>query len=214
VTAHEPARLFLPGFAAPVSLYARGLPDGWTPLEPPALRQARDLDAYVGWLVREVERRPGPVRLAGHSMGGALAVLAAAAVPERVAGLTLVSPAGLPLTKPVWESVTDFGGQLRAGLIPLREVAASALQTVRAPAAAVRVARRLRALDLTRELELVRAARIPASVVACTTDTLVTADHCRRIAAMLGAQYRELRLTGGHMWMLSAWPVLADELGS
>jgi pimeloyl-ACP methyl ester carboxylesterase len=207
-------RLFLPGFGAPASLYTRGLPDGWTALDPPAFRHAPDLEAYVGWLVREVERSPAPVRLAGHSMGGALSVLAAAAVPDRVAGLTLVSPAGLPLTKPVRASIADFGGHLRAGLIPLWAIAATAAQTVRAPTAAVRIARRLRGLDLTRELGLVRAARIPASVVACTTDTLVTADHCRRIARMLGAQYRELRLSGGHMWMFSDWPVLADELAA
>jgi pimeloyl-ACP methyl ester carboxylesterase len=206
------SRLFLPGFAAPVSLYERGLPAGWTALDPPAFRHAPDLEAYVRWLVREIERRPAPVRLAGHSMGGALAVLAAATVPDRVAGLTLVSPAGLPLTKPVRASVADFGGQLRAGLIPLREVASTAVEALRAPAAVARIARRLRALDLTRELEVVQAARIPAVVVACTTDTLVTADHCRRIASKLGAQYRELALAGGHLWMLSAWPVFAGEL--
>lgn len=212
---HTPGtRLFLPGFAAPAGLYSRGLPDGWTALEPPPFRQARDLDALVEWLVDELERRPEPVQLAGHSMGGALAVLAASAVPDRVAGLTLVSPAGLPLVKPIRACVADFLRQARSGLFPLREIAVSAADAVRAPAAAVGIARRLRALDLTRELEAVRAARIPAVVVACSTDTLVTADHCRRIASMLGAQYRELSLTGGHMWMLSAWPLLAAELAT
>jgi pimeloyl-ACP methyl ester carboxylesterase len=207
-------RLFLPGFGAPPGLYRRGLPDGWRELDPPAFREAPDLDALNDWIVREVQRRPAPVWLAGHSMGGALAVLAASAVPDRVAGLTLVSPAGLPLTKSVHACAADFLRQLRAGLLPLRGVATSAARTLRAPAAAIRVARRLRALDLTGELELVRSARVPAVVVACTTDTLVTADHCRRIASMLGARYRELPLAGGHTWMLSAWPVLAAELAA
>jgi len=50
------------------------------------------------------------------------------------------------------------------------------------------------------------------TVVGVVTDTLVTPDHCRRAAGLLGATYRELTVEGGHMWMLSAWPALARML--
>ena len=39
-------------------------------------------------------------------------------------------------------------------------------------------------------------------MIGCATDTLTTAAHCRRVATLAGADYRELELTGGHMWML------------
>lgn len=67
---------------------------------------------------------------------------------------------------------------------------------------------------LSGEMRRVCAARIDTTVVGCSTDTLVTADHCRRSADLLGARYRELPLAGGHMWMLGAWPALAAELAA
>ena len=70
------------------------------------------------------------------------------------------------------------------------------------------------ALDLSVEMRRVSAAGIDTTVVGCSTDTLVTAAHCRRAADLLGARYRELPLAGGHMWMLDAWPTLAAELAA
>jgi hypothetical protein len=51
-----------------------------------------------------------------------------------------------------------------------------------------------------------------AEVVACASDTLVTPLHCRRVAELLGGEYRELDLAGGHTWMLDSWPQLAQLL--
>jgi pimeloyl-ACP methyl ester carboxylesterase len=145
-------------------------------------------------------------------MGGALALLAAVTVPERISSLVLFAPAGLPLTKPLRDSARDCGAQLRRGLYRRADVLNGLKQFARAPAAAVRLAAAVRSLELTAELEIVRGHGIPVKVVSCTTDTLVTVGHCRRIAELLAAAHRELPLAGGHMWMLRDWPAFSAEL--
>jgi pimeloyl-ACP methyl ester carboxylesterase len=202
--------LFLPGWGAPAGLYRPGLPAGWRVATPPGF----DLAEHRVWLERELDSRPGPVVLGGHSMGGALALLTAAARPDLVRRLILISPAGLPLRKPLRASGRDFVRQVVAGRYPRREVAVAVVRVARAPRAALRLARAVHDLDLTGEMRRVRAAAIPVTVVGCTTDTLVTTEHTRRAARLLGAGYRELALAGGHMWMLGAWPVLAAELST
>jgi pimeloyl-ACP methyl ester carboxylesterase len=152
------------------------------------------------------------VTLAGHSMGGALALAAAARRPACVRRLVLVSPAGLPIVKPIRRSLADFTLQLAQRRYPAAQAAPAVAAALRAPGAAWRLARSIRTLDLNAEMRRVRASGIDTTVVACTTDTLVTAAHCRLAAALLGARYRELPLDGGHMWMLRAWPRLAAEL--
>lgn len=200
-------KLFLPGFGASGRLYARGLGHGWEALDPPSFRITHGVFArYRGWLDRELDRSNEAVWLAGHSMGGALAVLAAASVPERVARLTLVCPAGLPLRKPIPHSLGQFVSQVARRRYDLRELRREVGQALDAPRAAVRLARSVRALDLSLEMQRVRASGIPTEVVGCATDTLVTPAHCRTAATLLGADYRELALDGGHMWMLTAWP--------
>jgi homoserine acetyltransferase len=67
----------------------------------------------------------------------------------------------------------------------------------------------VRRFDVSSELRAVRAAGIQAEVIACASDTLVTPAHSRAIARLLGADYRELALDGGHMWMLTAWPAFS-----
>jgi pimeloyl-ACP methyl ester carboxylesterase len=200
-------KLFLPGFGASGRLYARGLGHGWQALDPPSFLATDGIFArYRRWLARELERSDEPVWLAGHSMGGALAVLAAASDPDRVARLTLVCPAGLPLRKPIRRSLTLFAGQVVRRRYDTRELRREVGQALGAPRAALRLARAVRALDLSSEMRNVRASGIPTEVVACATDTLVTPAHCRAAATLLGADYRELALDGGHMWMLTAWP--------
>jgi pimeloyl-ACP methyl ester carboxylesterase len=193
---------FLPGWGAPPSLYAAGLPAGWTTLRAPSFALTKgSLERYVDWLAAIVAAEPRPVALGGHSMGAALAIMAAHRHPARVDRLVLVGPAGLPLTKPLAASLRDFARQLAGRAYP-REVARSIADGARAPRAALRLARAVRALELERELASLRAWGVPCHVVACTSDTLTTSAHCERIATLAAADYRELRLPGGHMWML------------
>jgi pimeloyl-ACP methyl ester carboxylesterase len=208
----QPA-LFLPGWGAPAALYAPGLPSQWSVLDPPSFATSGgSLAAYRRWLGGELSLR-GRSPLGGHSMGAALAILAAAESPELVERLVLVGPAGMPLQKPMAASVAEFLRQVARGVYP-RVAAARALAAVaRAPRAALALAEEVRALDLRRECARVRAAAIPALVVGCSTDTLVTRGHAQALADALGADYRELSLAGGHMWMLHAHELLARVLG-
>lgn len=200
-------KLFLPGFGASGHLYSRGLGDDWRALEPPSFRATNgSLTAYRAWIGSELQRSDEPVWLAGHSMGGALAVLAAAAEPARVGRLTLVSPAGLPLRKPIAASIALFTAQVARGRYELREIRREVGHALRAPRATLRLARAVRGLDLTAEMGRVRANGIRTDVIACATDTLVTPAHCRAAADLLGANYRVVDLDGGHMWMLTSWP--------
>jgi pimeloyl-ACP methyl ester carboxylesterase len=208
-------RLFLPGFGAPAGLYRPALAAGWMALEPPPFRSTRGaLASYRAWLEEELDRRVQPVWLAGHSMGGALAVLAAADRPERVARLTLISPAGLPLQKPMGASLADLGRQFAARSYAAADALAAVSRALAAPRSALRLAREVHGLDLSLEMERVRRSGVPVEVVACASDTLVTPSHCRRQAQLLGAQYRHLSLQGGHMWMLAAPDQLAAVLVS
>jgi len=197
-----PRALFVPGWGAPAALYEPGLPASWAAVEPPSFAASGGtLREYRRWLATELRRR-GPSPLGGHSMGAALAILAAADAPELVERLVLVAPAGLPLTKPMGRSLADFACQLIRGTYPPRTAAAAVLAVARAPRAALALAREIRRLDLRRECARIREAGIPALVVGCSTDTLVTCDRARTLADALGAAYEELDLGGGHMWML------------
>jgi pimeloyl-ACP methyl ester carboxylesterase len=197
------SRLFLPGWGAPGALYRPGLPKSWDVFEPPSFAvSGGSLAPYRYWLELELRGR-GRSSLAGHSMGGALAILAAAETPELVERLVLIAPAGLPIDKPIRQSLCDFLRQLVTGDYP-RELALNALlAVVRAPRAALALAQYVRALDLRRECVRVRAAGIPTTVIGCVTDTLVTTDRTRSLARALGARYEEFDLSGGHMWMLA-----------
>ena len=197
------SRLFLPGWGAPAALYEPALPAHWDVLEPPSFAvSGGSLAPYRRWLELELRGR-GRSRLAGHSMGGALAILAAAETPELVERLVLIAPAGLPLDKPIRQSLRDFVRQIASGDYPHRIALAALLALARAPRSALALAQHLRTLDLSRECARVRAAGIPTTVIGCVTDTLVTTDRTRALAAALGARYEELDLRGGHMWMLA-----------
>jgi pimeloyl-ACP methyl ester carboxylesterase len=205
--------LFVPGWGATAGLYRRGLPAGWDVLELPTFRAGRgDLDAYAGYLRAEIERRPGPVTLAGHSLGAALALLAAAEAPESVERLILLSPSGLPLVKPLRASAVTFVGQLMARRYPWRELARALTNAALAPRAALRLARQVHDLDLTPALERIRSQGTRCTVIACTEDRLATPEHCRRLATLLDAEYRELQARDGHIWMITDPERLKREL--
>jgi pimeloyl-ACP methyl ester carboxylesterase len=201
--------VFLPGWGAPAALYTPALPASWDVLEPPGFAASGgSLAPYRRWLELELRGR-GRSRLAGHSMGGALAILAAAETPELVERLVLIAPAGLPLNKPIRQSLRDFARQLSGGDYPHRLALTALLALARAPRSAFALAQHLRSLDLRPECARVRAAGIPTTVYGCASDTLVTTDRTRALAAKLDARYEELDLRGGHMWMLSNGPILA-----
>ena len=210
---NAPTNFFVPGWGASASLYSPGLPPGWAMLEPP-LFASGSFAAHRQWLLDRIDALSDGMVLGGHSMGGALAIAAAAARPSRVKGLVLVSPAGLPLVKPFRSSLRDLCGQASSRSYPARP----AVQTLRAvlarPQHALRLARDVRALDMSEEMRRVRDSGIAATVLGCTTDTLVTTGHSRRAAALLGARYRELAAAGGHMWMLRAWGRFERELAA
>jgi pimeloyl-ACP methyl ester carboxylesterase len=207
--------LFLPGFAARSRLYMAGLPAGWEAVQPPSPRSSGGrLRVLHDWAAAEVVGRPGPALLAGHSMGAALALAAALRAPEHVAGIVLIAPAVLPLRKPVRKSLLELGRQLRRGTYAGTDVLASARELSAAPLAALRLVRALRRLDLSDQMARFRTLGVPALVVGCTTDTLVTPSHCRRAAGLLGAEYHELELPGGHVWMLDRPAALAALLSA
>ena len=207
------AGVFVPGWGAIPGLYGRGLPDGWEALELPSYRATGgELSAYRCWLDDEIARREGPLCLAGHSMGAALAALAAVDRPAAIGRLILLSPAGLPLKKPLIASLATFLGQIVHGWYPVAELSRAVSAVVRSPRAALRLARTVRELDLSPEFERLKAASVPMTVIGCSTDRLATPDHCRRLAALLGASYRELDAPGGHIWMIAEPELLTDAL--
>jgi pimeloyl-ACP methyl ester carboxylesterase len=205
------ANLFVPGWGATAGLYS--LPAGWQALELPSYRSTRgELSVYRRWLGEEVARRRTPVVLAGHSMGGALALLAALDRPESVERLILLSPAGLPLSKPMRASAATSVRQFFRGCYPAGELWRVVAGAVAAPRAALRLARTVHDLDLTPELERIRASGVACTVVGCASDELTTGAHCRELATALGSGYREIGAKDGHIWPITEPELLAEEL--
>ena len=205
--------LFVPGWGAPARLYRRGVPPAWTVLELPPFRQTSGtLDRYRAEVGAALADAGTPVALAGHSMGAALAALAVLERPAAVRRLVLLAPAGLPLAKPLRSSALAFAAQVARGCYSPRALAEMAANAAAAPAAAWALARAVHDLDLTPELGRLRDAGVSCTVVGCTTDALTTCAHCRRLAALAGAEYRELAATGGHIWPVTHPDLLRREL--
>lgn len=182
-------------------------------LELPAFRSTGgDLGIYRRWLADEIARRPMPVVVAGHSMGGALALLAAADRPEHVEQVVMLSPAGLPLTKPMRASVRTFARQVLRGCYPAGELGRMVTGAVAAPRSALKLARTVHRLDLAPELERIRASGVRCTIVACSRDELTTSAHCRTLASALDADFREIEAAEGHIWPVTEPELLAREL--
>jgi pimeloyl-ACP methyl ester carboxylesterase len=206
-------RIFLPGYLGRARSYEPGLPPGWLALQAPAaIRATGSVERYAEWMIEEVRARGGKAVLGGHSMGAGVALLAAARAPELVEGLVLVAPSGLPISKPGWRIVRDFLRHVAAGRYRASDVLAPLGDLARHPQAGLRLARTLRRIDLSDEMRAVRETGIRSTVIGCRTDTLTPPTLTRRIAELLGADYRELDLDGGHVWMFGSWHLLAAEL--
>ncbi len=196
------SRLFVPGFGAVPSLYAPALAEGWTVHEPPSFRRAASLDSRLAALRRAVDRHAGPLTLAGHSMGAALAVGLALEQPQRVERLILIAPAGLPLTKPIADSVRSFCVQARDRVYTPRQVWDTVRGALVAPRATLGLARAVRGLNLGEQLAVLARRGVRCEVIGCVGDTLTPVAHCREIARLAGAEYVEVDAPGGHMWMV------------
>jgi pimeloyl-ACP methyl ester carboxylesterase len=133
-------------------------------------------------------------------MGGALSVLAAVDRPDLVERLILVSPAGLPLTKPIPTSLATWARQVATGRFPLRQAMRSIARIGLAPRSAARLGRFVHQLDVRPEVDRFRANPVPCTVVGCTTDTMTPASHCRELAELIGAEYGEVDAADGHIW--------------
>lgn len=195
-------RLFVPGFGAVPSLYEPALADGWTVHEPPPFRRAASIESRLAALRRAVDRQSGPLILAGHSMGAALAVGLALEQPERIERLVLVAPAGLPLTKPISQSLRDFCAQARDRVYRPRQVLDTVRGALAAPRATFRLAQAVRGLNLGEQLAVLARRGVRCEVIGCVGDTLTPVGHCREIARLAGADYLEVDAAGGHMWMV------------
>jgi pimeloyl-ACP methyl ester carboxylesterase len=206
--------LFLPGWGARAQFYAPGLPPGWEAVELPAFRTAPTMGQLRTWLRHELDRRTSPVSLAGHSMGAALAILAAADTPSAVRSLVLVGPAGLPMRRLVTRSLTMFATQIAHRRFPVSNAFAGAAGILRSPRQALRLGHEVQRLDLSPEMRAVRESGVPTTVVSCVTDTLVTPADARRTADLTGGHLVEYALPGGHLWMFSHWEPFAAQLAA
>ncbi len=93
-------------FSPQYRLYAPDLPGhGRTPAHLPW--RMREVAALLGAWMRALEMPPAT--LVGHSMGGALAIMLAAAEPRLVDRLVLVNSIGLPIQRPFLRSLTRAG---------------------------------------------------------------------------------------------------------
>ena len=84
-TPEPPRGLFLGGWTVSAHVYVPGLPPGWSCPEQPGFGETDGrFAAYVEWATRLVRDHAAPVHLAGHSLGGAVAIAVAAREPGRL----------------------------------------------------------------------------------------------------------------------------------
>jgi pimeloyl-ACP methyl ester carboxylesterase len=218
----RPARFTVAGSGDPVVL-VHGLAGSrrwWSPLVPAFADERRvyalDLprpnrgappSSWSAWLGRwldaaELER----VDVVGHSLGGIVAAELAAAYPERIRRLVLVSPAGVPCGRglvgralPVAGALADLGGWL-----PM--VVGDAVRA--RPAAVVRAINFVWSRDLRSELSDVRA---PTLLLWGDRDRLVPARVADEWHRILPAS-RIVYVSCGHVPMLEAPGQVAGEI--
>ena len=154
----------------------------------------------------------------GHSFGGAVAIAFAHDHPRRVRALVLVNSIGASAwahrggtlrsmaERPLW----DWGLHLPEDLWPVRQVrrvlpvvvAEAAGNLLRQPAAFWRVAKMARQADLTTELEVLKARRLPVVVLWGDRDRLVTRPAFEEMCRLLG-QPPTVTVGGSHAWLIA-----------
>ena len=158
------------------------------PQPPPPSLTGGSLSNLQSWAIREVAGRPGRMRIAGHSMGAALAVLVAVTVPEQVEELLLIAPAGLPLKQARLAKCDRSRPADCSGHAIARPTSSRAHATSRRdPRSTCPPA--LRRLDLSAQMRKVKTLGISTTVIGCTTDTL---SHAGALPASRRAARRHL----------------------
>ena len=105
---HTAAGIFLGGWTVSAHVYVPGLPPGWACPEQPGFGDTDGrFAAYVDWAAGLVRRHAEPLHLAGHSLGGAVAIAVAAREPGRVHRVTAFGPAGLPVEHGLRQAARD-----------------------------------------------------------------------------------------------------------
>lgn len=99
-------------------------------------------------------------------------------------------------------SLADCWKQVATGAYASTEAVRAVGRALVAPRASYLLARAVRALDLSAQLEALRDRGLRCDVVGCVGDTLTPVGHCRQIAQLAGARYHEVDAAGGHMWMV------------
>jgi pimeloyl-ACP methyl ester carboxylesterase len=192
--------------AALERLVARGL-RVWAPTLPP--HEAGGLAGYAGWLNAfcGAVGIDEPVVLAGHSLGGAVAVQTAHDFSDRVRGLVLVNAiGGAMVPRPFW----NWGWRLPQELLPLRDatrvvplVLDSAIANVlRHPRAAWHAAGVARVADLSAELAALEARGVPVVVLWSHDDAFITRDAFDSMCAALGSPVT-VTVAGNHAWLIA-----------
>jgi pimeloyl-ACP methyl ester carboxylesterase len=199
-----PDGLFLGGWSVAAHAYEPGLPAGWSCPEQPGFGDTDGrFAAYVEWAAGLVRERGVPTHLAGHSLGGAVAVAVAAREPGLVPRVTAFGPAGLPVSHGLRHAARDVvanGLGLRFGA---SAASRSAIRALDHPRAALRLAREVERLDLTRELGLLRHAGVDLRVVAGRGDRVSTPELCGRLAALGGGRCVVDEDGRDHLWVLT-----------
>ena len=198
---HAPA---LPGFGGTADLPAEDF----------------SLEGYARWVASFMDALEitTPAVVIGHSFGGGVAIRTAADVPERIATLVVVNSIGgsawsrsggvvrSMAERPIW----DWGLHLQADLLPLRQatrvlpvILEDALGNVlRNPRALWRVGRLAATADLTGELELLKARRVPVVMLWGASDRVIPYASFESLRTALGDPQVHT-VPGSHSWLLA-----------
>ena len=199
----EPLRSHLP---ARMTLWCPDLPGFGTCPRPRGLQPS--LASYGRWLADRVQRdAPGrPVVLLGHSLGGSVALHAAAPLGPQLRGLVLVG-AGGGVYQPRAFSRLRQGGAAFVNLRPRALAHWPPLAAWRSPLLAeVRAARGLLACSTNRGAvqqlpRLTAALTVPSLWIAGSRDTVMEPRYVRHLAAYSPLHQVELLEGAGHLPM-------------